>query len=297
VACSFGYTCKLNLQSGLEKERKCGALDSKFKILNSMNKIKQILRKYSYITQFEWMRSGASPFGDLVFQTQIFVSNSVIVYVWSLNSAEIVVYLLGGRVISFLGNNHWYNRIGSDVITGKISNNLLMPTKLFLNYFFQSLGGRLFRNILSTFTIILVVLMFNSLVTPIPFVDLNPWAFGLVPLVFAINFTHGIIISSLAFMLKDKRDFGVLAESIMQIINILSGAMIPFAALPFASNILPWLPTSLLFHHPTQVLLNNYNSTQILLVFAASLSCVIIATAISLLIFRLGLKKNESVGL
>ncbi len=243
------------------------------------------------------MRSGASPFGDVVYQFQIFLSNSVWIYIWSLNSNQIVIYLLGGRLISFMSNNFWHNKMGNDIITGKLSNNLLIPTRLYLNYFFQSLGGRLFRNLLSTFTILIVVVLFNFTIITLPFGDLNYWGFAMVPFIFVMNFIHGTIITTLSFTLKDKRDYMVIAESITQIINILSGAMIPFSSLPFASNILPWLPTSLLFYHPTQILLNNYDSTQTLLVFVASISWIIIATLFSLLIFKRGLKSNESVGL
>jgi ABC-2 type transport system permease protein len=243
------------------------------------------------------MKVGASSLGDFVYQFQIFVFNTIWIYTWSLSSPEIVLYLTVGRVISFLTNNFWYNKIASDIINGGITNVLLLPQEMFNIYFFQSLGARFYRNILSTFTIFGVLLVFNRFVIEIPFKNLNYSVLLFLPIVFYINFYIALIISSIAFFIKDKRDFTNLAESIQVILNIVTGLMIPFEKIPLFGSILSYLPFSLQFYHPTKIALGKYDASQTILVFLSGLVWCLVLYILAKVIFKLGLKKNESVGL
>jgi len=253
--------------------------------------------KWWYITKYEWSRSGATPFADILFQVNIFITNTLWVYVWSLTSPTTAIYLLSGKILSYFINNYWYNRIGQHIVSGKLTNLLLTPSSLFLIYFFESLGGRIFRNLLALITLFLVILMFSFSGLTLPFSNFNYWVFVLIPFLFFINFSMNFLISSIAFFLKDKRDFMTSTEIIQQILNVLSGSFIPLNTIPFLGLTLVYLPISLLFYHPAQIFLGKYSFAQTTLVFAIMIIFSILLFFVAKLVFKLGLKRNESVGL
>jgi ABC-2 type transport system permease protein len=253
--------------------------------------------KWWYAFKYEWAKTGASSFADLILQFQIFISNSLWIYIWSLNSVQNVIYLLTGRVFNFLISNFWYGRIGSDIIFGSLNNILLLPNSIFKIYFFQSLGARLYRNIMSTVTIFIVALLFNFYVVKIPlsfnFLFLLPF----LPLVFCINFFTAILIGSIAFFINDKRDFSHLTEVIQQILNIFIGLFIPLNQVPFLGSFLIYLPFSICFYHPTQIYLGKYTNLEIFYVFLGGLAWCFVLYFLAKLVFKMGLKRNEAVGL
>jgi ABC-type uncharacterized transport system permease subunit len=118
-----------------------------------------------------------------------------------------------------------------------------------------------------------------------------------IPLTFYINYILSILFGSIAFFIKDKRDFGSLLEAIGKIKEILTGSLIELTLIPFIGYQMIYNPFALSFYHPTQVFLGKYSLAQTLTVIIATLVWIVFLYIITVLIFRYGLKKNESVGL
>jgi ABC-2 type transport system permease protein len=61
----------------------------------------------------------------------------------------------------------------------------------------------------------------------------------------------------------------------------------PLALLPFAFN----------FHHPMQIYLGKYSNLEIFYVFLGGLTWCLVLYFLAKLVFKMGLKRNEAVGL
>lgn len=79
--------------------------------------------------------------------------------------------------------------------------------------------------------------------------------------------------------------------------NFLSGSMFPLYILPVYFNWLQFSPFAFTFYHPMQIYLGKYNFEQTIWVFAGGIFWCIFLYFVAKLVFKLGLKKNESVGL
>jgi ABC-2 type transport system permease protein len=265
--------------------------------LSTLEKLLGRYYKWWYLFVYEFNKTKATAFADFIFQFQVFTYNVLYVYVWSLSSLSTVIYLLTGRIFAFMTSNFWYNKIGEDIISGRLNTILLRPSGMFGFYFMQSLGARLYRNFISTVTIIVVTIIFHFFVVSIPVASTVVWVIVFIPIVFCINFLLAMLVGSIAFFIKDKRDFGSLAEAFMRIKDIFSGNLIEITLIPIIGKQLIYNPFALVFYHPTQVFLGKYTTQTTILIIIISLITIIMMYLIAKLIFRLGLKKNESVGL
>ena len=79
--------------------------------------------------------------------------------------------------------------------------------------------------------------------------------------------------------------------------GILTGVIIPLDKLPFYKEIIQFLPTTWSLHHPMQIYLGKYDTFQTFLVFLGGVSWCILLYFLAKFVFKMGLKRNESVGL
>jgi ABC-2 type transport system permease protein len=228
------------------------------------------------------------------------VNFTAISYIWLLNGASAIVmtYLLLGRLYKTITDNFWYDRIGADISGGAINSLLLKPTDYIIYNLIASLGSRLTRN-LTNFVGVGVIVFIIAYFKVSLILTINIWlVLLLLPFSIIINYYIAFIIGNIAFFIKDKRDFNGFTIGLNQLIVVLSGAIIPLDKLPSDFlNIIDKLPFAYSLHLPMQIYLGKYDSIQTLLVFAGGIAWCVILYFLAKLIFKLGLKRNEAVGL
>ena len=255
--------------------------------------------KWWFFIKYNITVAQASFYATSIAQVAVFVNSFVTVYVWSATTAssEIVTYLVVGSLYRNLLQTFWNERIGSDIILGKITNLLLVPQGYLQYHFCANLGQRIVRNLSLVLTSLTVVLCFLNLIK-FNFNGNLIWLILLLPIGFSLNFFLNAGVGFLAFFLRDRRDFTSTANSILTVLGILSGSIIPLDRLPYnLLSIAQFLPTAWLLHHPMQIYLGKYNLEQTVFVFLGGIFWCIVLYFLAKLVFKMGLKKNESVGL
>jgi ABC-2 type transport system permease protein len=211
--------------------------------------------------------------------------------------SSVFTYLLVGRLYKSIAENYLYNSFAHDISTGKLTNKLLNPSNLFVSIYFQMIGRRIFRNIVESLGYMIAIFI-CSYFFPVPSFNLLGLLIILlfIPITFTINHYTGTIVGSLAFFIKDKTDFDGISKFWLRTRDVLSGAIVPLSFLPFtfafASS-----PLAFTLHHPMQIYLGKYSQIEIIQTFGGGILWCFVLWIIARLIFKIGLKKNEAVGL
>ena len=271
--------------------------------------IKQLENKLEFLlkNKYKWYElikynikvAGSGSFVNFmgVISNVIFIT--ALMYIWSTKSAsqEIFTYLLIGRIYKSIGENYFYGTLSYDILIGKLSNKLLLPTSIFFHYFFLMIGRRIFRNLLEligyTISTILCVYFF---IAPIFNLLSALFILLLVPITFFINHLIGSLVGCIAFNIKNKRDFDGIDKVWNRVRDVVSGGLIPLSMLPY-SGFFSILPTSFILHHPMQIYLGKYNSSEIIMTFVGGISWCFVLFILARVVFKIGMKKNEAVGL
>ena len=253
--------------------------------------------KYWYILIYSFKQSNISLYKFLIFRIATVLQFGMTIYIWLLfkNDASIITLLFVGYIIQKLAYTNSTFYVASGIFTGKITNNLLVPTNYTVFLFFREVGSRVISNLLSAIIIILLFPFFaNKIILPnILFLILCPL---FLVIAFCIDFFVRYSIALTTFWLRDTIDY--VLDLVATLINILTGLYIPFQFLPAPlKDILPFNPYAWMSFHPMQIYLGNYNTSQILLTLLGGVSWIIILYLISQQVFRLGLKRYESEGL
>lgn len=254
------------------------------------------------------LRSDTTYFSQNVFYMfSAVIKNLLFILVWYINFLsgstllslqEIVHYFIVGALVSALlysDSNTWF--LAHQIQSGKLSNLLLSPSSLFKWIFFNDLGrGVLQMSVQVSLTLGLLVIANYFL--PINLSLFSLVAFGLI-LIFSrlILFLMGILQACAAFWFTEiwgitsiVSNFWTLSSGEMFPLHVLTGFFQVFFFTFF-------LPFPFLFYYPTQIYLGNYNTNQTLLVFAGGIIWCVVLYFFAKLVFKLGLKRNESVGL
>jgi len=255
--------------------------------------------KWWYFTIYNINIAQAGIYATIIGQFANFANSFTLIYIWlrAANSKEIVTYLVIGQIYRSLVQTFWNEKISTDIVSGKIINLLLVPQNYLQYNFYANLGQRIVRNIGLILTSILVMLVFLNY---IQFrLELNLiYILVLVPISFALNYFLNIAVGFLAFFLKDARDYRSTSNSILTVLMILSGTIIPLGQLPFGLlGYVQLLPTAWLLHHPMQIYLGKYSALETLYVFLGGIIWCLVLYFLAKWVFRVGLKRNESVGL
>ncbi len=174
----------------------------------------------------------------------------------------------------------------------------MYSTNFFLTQYLSAIGKRLFKNLiqLGGVSIGIIFCLTTFATISLPSWTLF-WVILLIPISFTLNHLFGIIFSSLAFWTK-QWDYEGIKESYEISFMLLTGSIIPLDKLPFEiSKYLAFLPTSWLLHHPMQIYLGKYSSLETFYTFFGGLIWCFVLYFLAKWVFKLGLKRNESVGL
>ena len=253
--------------------------------------------KYWYVIVYSFKQSNLALFKFFIYRVATVLQFCLTIYIWLLfkNDPSVITFLFVGFIIQKLTYTNSTNYVASGIFTGKISNNLLVPTNYTAFVFCREIGARLISNIVSALIIVLLFPFFSKY-----FVLPSTIFFLILPILlataFCIDFFFRFSIAMGTFWLKDTIDY--MLDLVATFVNILTGLYLPFQFLPSPiKEILPFNPYAWISYHPMQIYLGNYNTNQILLALFGGVVWIAILYFISQLVFKLGLKKYESEGL
>lgn len=229
----------------------------------------------------------------------LILSNSLIyfvtLYIWSLSNrddtGEVLVYLVIGNLFLSLTTMGTAWDVHDDIFTGSISSKLLLPTGYFQYRFFTGLANLIkdgFQNIVIIFTISIWFLEGFSLNQNFLYLPL------LLIIAYCLRFFLEFIIGSSAFFII--YGYGLI-RSFLSVLPLLAGAMIPLNLIHKNFQIIKYTPFSYLLHHPMQIYLGKYAPIETFYVFAGGIFWCVALYFLAKLVFKVGLKRNESVGL
>jgi ABC-2 type transport system permease protein len=223
--------------------------------------------------------------------TPIFISLGI--YGSFSEKSDYLSYLLIGniflKIVLWFADIAW--EISSNIRYGGISSKMLKPTRWLVYELFAVIGGNFY-----TFVINAGILLFLMAYNNISFeLNLSFWL-ALLMVTFIASMIYYIIdllFGSVTFWTPETN---TLIELKMAITPFLAGALVIFDYNPNL-NILKFLPWSFITYHPMQIYLGKYNSTETLLVFLGGIAWCVILYFLANFVFKMGLKRNESVGL
>ena len=223
----------------------------------------------------------------------------ITIFIWWINIQSgstlvdfktIFTYYIFGNIVS-LKNGVQYN-LAISIQSGKISSRLLRPSNFITQVIISDLGWHVFPILVEILLLILLTIIGSQFVILASF-----WNFILYILLgilgYFISIFTSYILGSIAFFIIDT-------EGLMEINNqlnfILSGKAVPLSIIPIL-GFANFLPFAFTFYHPMQIYLGKYDFNQTVLVFAGGISWCIVLYFLAKLIFKIGLKRNEAVGL
>ena len=259
--------------------------------------------KWWFLLKHSFKSISTGFFGFLISQVSDIVQVVGITYIWILNNSpkEVITYLIVGRIFKSLSDCYVAEVVAPEVSGGKITNYLLLPSSFIPVYFCREIGRRFVFNTGRAFSLLLTIVIFFSYVD-LKFLNLANLIL-LLPLV-VLSFTTSFFIEfmvgfSMTFF-ADKRSHDGFRRSYNGIFGmggILTGVIIPLDKLPFYREIIQFLPTTWSLHHPMQIYLGKYSPIETLYVFLGGMTWCFVLYFLAKWVFKMGLKKNESVGL
>jgi ABC-type uncharacterized transport system permease subunit len=256
--------------------------------------------KWLYLIKYNFAITNSGIKANLLSSIPLVLNSLAVIFIWSKAhpSTAIFTYLIVGRIYKSFAESIPENSVSLDVIDGRLTNKLLYPRDYFVFRFFSLIGRRVNRNpieiVTFLFTAVIAVHFFGSI--QIANLQTILILFLFVPISYFVNNTLGFWAGSLAFFLKDKREFNAVQDSYNTTKIILFGLIIPLDQLPY-KEVFEFLPTAYFVHRPMQIYLGRYNNIQILQTFVSGIIWCFLLWIFARLVFKKGLKLNEATGL
>ena len=254
--------------------------------------------KWWYLTHYEFKKSSSQFKAFLLNNSVLTIEFLAIVFIWRINSpsADIITYLAIGRIFTRLMSTWIDGHLSILIMKGGLTNFLIVPSNVFARIFFSDLGFNFFRSFITT----LIILLFANLV----FSGYLIFSYSLVYLIplfiiaFLIRTFLNFSFGSITFWNNDLANATSILNSFKTAGGLMSGNTIPlFVIFSGFYNPIFWTPFAFLLHHPMQIYLGKYNQTEIIQTFVGGIIWCITLWILARLIFKVGLKKNEAIGL
>jgi ABC-2 type transport system permease protein len=203
---------------------------------------------------------------------------------------SIFTYYIFGTIIT-IGNGIQWNIAGS-VKSGSISARLLRPSGIMQQIIISDFGWWFVPSVIEI-TLLLSIAFIGSqfVIFSSPLYVFLYLSMGVIGYFISVFIAY--ILGSLAFFIVDVQ--GVL-EIQNQLNFIFSGKALPLNIVSILQPLI-FLPFAFTFHHPMQIYLGKYDFNQTLMVFAGGTTWCVVLYFLAKWIFKMGLKKNEAVGL
>jgi ABC-2 type transport system permease protein len=206
---------------------------------------------------------------------------------------SLVNYILIGSLFFAISEGFMSWQIGEEIKTGHITKLLMYPTNILTNYIVQGLFKCFYVGVSYFPWLILLYIMYRPDISE----NISRWW------VFPVMFFASWFIRLMFDMITSFGSFWIvefigLSYLNYNLVGILSGSLFPLDYLSSdIYNIVIYTPFAFTFYHPMQIYLGKYDTAQTLLVFAGGIAWCIFLYFLAKFIFKLGLKRNEAVGL
>jgi len=217
---------------------------------------------------------------------------SLTIYGSFLSSTDYLEYFLLGNLffksINLFGEIGW--EIRDKIAYGSLAKNLIIPSGWLKYEFFAVIGGNFYPTLINTFIFIGLIFLSDAKL------DLSfTLFFLLIFFVFAcvIYFCIDLLLGAISFWIVESN---ILLETKNILAPFLAGAL-AFLSTNSITQTFTFLPWSYMLHHPMQIYLGNYNLQQTFLVFLGGILWCFVLYFLAKWVFKMGLKRNESVGL
>ena len=217
---------------------------------------------------------------------------SLIIYGTFLESSEYLLYFFIANIFfktcSVVWDVSW--DIRNDVKNGYLSTKLLRPSSVIGQYLVITIGAN-FYSLIVNYILLSFILFSNKL--PLWFNQNILPCLCLCFLGIWIYLSFEILIGSIVFWVNENN---TIIESRAVLLGFLSGSLVLLDTTKFTNSFI-FLPFSFAVYHPTQIYLGKYTQLQTLYVFLGGLAWCLVLYFLAKLVFKLGLKRYESVGL
>lgn len=254
--------------------------------------------KWWYIAKHYFKLEGVYFFTNLFhfFGQSIGIFTAIIIWLSVSASSEVTTNLLVGLILFTMTGNTIYLIIGHMIEHGTITRYLIVPTDFMNAMLTISIGflGRIIAYNLLIFTPT-ILLLSSKVVGPINYKSLF-LILLLICIGFLIRFLCAFIIGTSTFWTTQVYGQGNTYENLLP---LLIGLIFPFDLIGFyfLKEFLVFSPWSMIVYHPMQIYLGKYNTNQTFLAFTGGIAWCVVLYFLAKLVFKLGLKRNEAVGL
>jgi ABC-2 type transport system permease protein len=209
---------------------------------------------------------------------------------------EIVSYIIFTNIFVSLHNSWLMMTLGNRIQNGSFNQHLLQPCSFFWYQFFSYIG----RSVINYFVLNLPAFLILLFIFKNIFIfQFNLYylliTFLMIPICYFIYHSISFILGCMAFWLKQTDALNTFFYSFR---NFFRGDNIPlWILILYLGNFILFTPFAFLVHHPFQIYLGKYSATEIIYTFVGGIAWCFVLWILARVIFKLGLKKNEAVGL
>jgi ABC-type uncharacterized transport system permease subunit len=258
--------------------------------------------KWWYLLQFRFKNRTISLINNSFFVVGHFLILLGTLTTWWLANNKIIdldlqqkwtYFIVGELFFNLIFNFGEFEALG--ILKGHHVIDLLRPQNYLTLKFFHIYGESLLQNLIKGFVLaaLLIIMIISGNITYFNLTNFLSFL-SLIPIALTLLFLINIIVSFSAFFVS-KVDGIILNFAFLQ--GLLMGRIFPLNLLipNFWFNLCN--PFAYLFYHPMQIYLGKYNANETFLVFLGGLFWCMILYFLAKLVFQIGLKRNESVGL
>ena len=246
--------------------------------------------KWWYIFLNGFKANTAYLLNDIIYFFGIFLGNSIMFVIYKFfTNQDILLEVFFTNFFSIFLTFSMVASLGGVIKSGSITANLIQPTSLMPRYFMFRFGI-IFKSYIINFLLFLFtavfIFRFNLLQGNILIL------LAYLPIAICIHYFLEWIVGSLAFWTVESYGLSSLFNNT---IWILSGQALPLYF--FQTTIVYLLPTAFLSSHIVNAYLGKYSVLETVYVFGGGIVWCVILYYLAKWVFKMGLKRNEAVGL
>jgi ABC-2 type transport system permease protein len=212
----------------------------------------------------------------------------------NLDFRQILTYLVIGYMYSALTPMWISEMLGYKIQSGSLTSYLLKPVSIFWLGFAEMIGRGV---VVASILILIPYLILLPFLAPYMNISTNILSYVnlslLLILTFTIKYSIDFIIGCTSFWATNN---GGIIHFYGTIMRFLDGSAIPLYLIRQFVPLILFLPTSYIIYYPLELYNSPQNSNNYV-VFASGIAWCIALYFLAKFIFRLGLKRNEAVGL
>lgn len=263
-------------------------------------------KKYWAVVDTFWQRALTYRFTVISYRIGEIIELVTLILLWSaiyervpniggFSFKEMVTYLLTGNLFRVMVRNFLPSVIDKDIKDGKLSLFLVKPMTYFQFILVKEIGRISVATIMSIISQVIVVLLFSNLFI-VNFEILHILVIlAMLILAFLTELLLAYLIGLVAFWTDESEGLYYSVDSLKK---LLSGSYFPLSLLPGAFlNISLLSPFAYSFYVPTQVYLNKLNLFIGLKGLIVQAVWIAILYLIIQIVWKMGLKKYEGVGI